>query len=217
MAVNPAVPRALSAICDKAIAQMPSERYANAGQLLGDLQAFREFRPVSISPPRWFERIGLWAHRKPRNAGLAMGIVLTVLILFTAASNTLLELYARAESGARVDMMLMGVEHDIELLKQRVVQDPTSRTARMRLAVEREAYIRALIASSALGHQPFSDDFMARYRSQSLALLVDLHVLGQVLQTSIWADKLLAQHERLGVFTDEDLVKLRRYQRAAQG
>ena len=48
--LRPGLPRDLQAILDKGMSPRPAERYASAGAMAGDLQAFLEYRPVKARP-----------------------------------------------------------------------------------------------------------------------------------------------------------------------
>ena len=56
-AVNPAIPPDLEAVCLKALARRPQDRYARAADLAGDLRAFSEGRPVTARRLNWLGRI----------------------------------------------------------------------------------------------------------------------------------------------------------------
>ncbi len=102
--VNPSCPRELSAICLKALAKDPRERYRDAGELAADLRKFREFRPVSAVHPRLIDHLANWASR---NRALAGG--LTVLLLVLALAGTAIG-YNRYQRARTVDRVFAEVE-----------------------------------------------------------------------------------------------------------
>jgi hypothetical protein len=83
--LNPAIPRSLEAICLKALAKRPEERYASARALTEDLEAFLDNRPVRAQ--RWtlllpFQRILGRRHRDVLPTGwspLLLLVGLTIL------------------------------------------------------------------------------------------------------------------------------------------
>jgi serine/threonine protein kinase len=78
-AVAPQVPRALEAICLKAMAKRPEERYAEVGLLTRDVERFVADEPVSAYRASRRERLGRWA-RRHRTAVVAGGVALALLI-----------------------------------------------------------------------------------------------------------------------------------------
>jgi predicted Zn finger-like uncharacterized protein len=84
------VPRDLEAICLKAMAKRPQERYRDCEELAEDLRRHLEGEPTLARPPRLWEQVGRWARRKPAWAALAATVVVG---FFLAAS-----LWVRAES-----------------------------------------------------------------------------------------------------------------------
>jgi serine/threonine-protein kinase len=53
---NPDIPRDLEAVCLKALAKRPEQRYATAAALAADLRAFLTGQPVSARPLTWLRR-----------------------------------------------------------------------------------------------------------------------------------------------------------------
>ena len=60
---NPRVPRPLEAVCLKAMALKPSDRYADARALADDVEHWLADEPVSVYREPWTERAARWAKR----------------------------------------------------------------------------------------------------------------------------------------------------------
>src|SRR4029078_13105161 len=75
------VPRELSAICMKALARNPVERYATARELARDLRDYREFLPISALQPTFRDRVVKWMRRHPR-AATALATFVAALLVF---------------------------------------------------------------------------------------------------------------------------------------
>jgi serine/threonine protein kinase/WD40 repeat protein len=61
--IDPAVPRELETIVQKAMTKEPSGRYATAQDLAADLRRFLADQPIRAKPPTMLERITKWARR----------------------------------------------------------------------------------------------------------------------------------------------------------
>ena len=75
-AVPGAPQRDFAAICEKAAAHNPSDRYASVDALLADLRRFLAHEPVAANPPSPWRRFRLFARRTPLTAS---GIVAAAL------------------------------------------------------------------------------------------------------------------------------------------
>ncbi len=97
---NPKVPPALEAICLKAMAFRPEDRYATASDLATDLEAYLADEPVSARAEPFGERMRRWVkrHRTLSLATLAAGFVALVAL---GLSTALLNAANEAEREAR--------------------------------------------------------------------------------------------------------------------
>jgi serine/threonine protein kinase/WD40 repeat protein len=76
--LQPRLARDLETICLKALAKIPSRRYANAGLLAEDLRHFLHQEPILARPVGRGERTWRWCRRNPAWAGLAVTLVALV-------------------------------------------------------------------------------------------------------------------------------------------
>ena len=59
--VNPAVPRELSTVVQKAMAETPGQRYATAAAMASDLQRFLDNQPALARPSSLLRRAVNWS------------------------------------------------------------------------------------------------------------------------------------------------------------
>jgi serine/threonine protein kinase/WD40 repeat protein len=85
--VNPAIPRDLVTVVQKAMDREPSRRYVTAGELADDLQRFLDDEPVKARRISRTERLARWCRRQPVMAGLLLAVL--VLLLIVAVGSTL--------------------------------------------------------------------------------------------------------------------------------
>jgi eukaryotic-like serine/threonine-protein kinase len=99
-AVEPSVSPALDAVCARAMARAPEDRYARAADLADDVERYLADEPVSVYRDPLLRRISRWARR---NRVWASAAVLSVLgILFTTVlASVLLARMAEQEYRAR--------------------------------------------------------------------------------------------------------------------
>ena len=83
------VPKSLEAVCLKAMARRPTDRYDSARAMADDIERFLADEPVAAYPDSLAGRLGRWA-RKHRAAVLAGGGVLTAIAMSLAIGVVLL-------------------------------------------------------------------------------------------------------------------------------
>src|SRR5207248_2046159 len=101
--VVPAVPRPLEAVCLKAMARPPADRYATAQALAADVERWLADEPVSAEREPAGERLRRWGRRhRALTAAAAVGLLLTAagLGLGLTAVERERRLTARAEQAA---------------------------------------------------------------------------------------------------------------------
>lgn len=74
-----AVPRDLEVICMTCLAKEPSRRYASGAELAADLHRWLRGDPILARPAGHFERLGMWARRKPALATLSAALIATAV------------------------------------------------------------------------------------------------------------------------------------------
>ena len=91
------LPRDLATIVHKAIEREPSDRYRTAEDLAEDLRRFLEDRPIAARPITAAEQLWRWCKRNPLAAGLAAGLLTTLVAGLVVVSV----LFAPALGGRR--------------------------------------------------------------------------------------------------------------------
>ena len=99
--VDPALPIELDTIVRKAIAKVPSERYATAGAMAEDLQRWLDDKPIKAKPPTVLERLAKW---RRRNSGLvAVAGAFLLLSTFALSVTTLMIWHEQRETRDALD------------------------------------------------------------------------------------------------------------------
>ncbi|WP_218575185.1 serine/threonine-protein kinase [Limnoglobus roseus] len=80
---KPNVPPALTAICHKAMALRPQDRYATALDLAGDVDRWMADEPVSVYREPWTARVTRWARRHRNLVFGSLAVLLTALVAIT--------------------------------------------------------------------------------------------------------------------------------------
>ncbi len=84
--VNPAIPRDLETVVQKAIARDPNHRYQSAGEMADDLRRFHEDRPIRARRTSGPERLWRWCQRNRAIAGLS-GAAMTLLVVVAVLAS----------------------------------------------------------------------------------------------------------------------------------
>src|SRR5262245_32475923 len=105
--VNPAVPKALEAICVKAMAHGKMERYESAQEVADEIERYLAGEPVRAYREPWSDKIGRWLrrHRRtlPRVAAAALLLLTTAGALIGWRMATLALDEARSLEQATAD------------------------------------------------------------------------------------------------------------------
>jgi serine/threonine-protein kinase len=85
---RPDTPPALDAVCRKATAPAPADRYASALDLAADVEHWLADEPVAAYPDPWAARLARWG-RRHRTAVVAAGVFLVSAVVALSASTAL--------------------------------------------------------------------------------------------------------------------------------
>jgi serine/threonine-protein kinase len=95
--VNPSIGRALDAICRKAMALEPADRYQSPSALAGDLEHWLSDQPVAAYPEPVHTRAARWVRRHRQLAGSLGALALLAVLAIVYHDRTI----SRAENKAR--------------------------------------------------------------------------------------------------------------------
>ena len=150
-AVNRGVPAALEAVCLKAMALEPAERYATPQELAGDIERWLADEPVSAYGAPWHERLAHWARRHRRGvqsavAALAVvSVVSVVAALAVHAAKQQVEQERAAEREAKNEAR-RAIDNFVNLVtEEEALNDEHVRHLRRRLLADALKYYEELI------------------------------------------------------------------------
>jgi len=148
--VKSAVPRALEAICLKAMALQPSDRYLSPRVLADDLERWLGDDPVSVYRERLPARLGRWGRRhRPLMAGVA-ALLITAVIALTV-STILIDRALKAEQQAKETAVQLAESQDQLGRSQEDLADTLVRTVKSgRLDRAEQRYLQAVAISEKL-------------------------------------------------------------------
>ncbi len=106
------LPRALAAICDRATAHNPRDRYPSADSLAADLDAFLSHRPTKALPAGPLARGSLWLRRNR----LGASITLALAILITGLTAAFIQRLALERDRA------LAAQHDADLQRDAALE-----------------------------------------------------------------------------------------------
>ncbi len=86
-AIEPKLPRPLSAVLAKAVALQPDDRYPSAGALADDIDRWRRREPVLATPPSLLRRIGRFVAHHPIASSVSVGVLIAAAIVVGTAAS----------------------------------------------------------------------------------------------------------------------------------
>jgi WD40 repeat protein/serine/threonine protein kinase len=138
-AVNPRVPRALEAICLKAMASRPEGRYASPRALADDLERWLADEAVAVYRDPLTTRLTRWG-RRHRTAAVGIGVLLVTAVAALAISTGLIssEQSRTRREFRRAERHLAAANEKAELLKW---EDYVNRIGRALLEIEADGNV----------------------------------------------------------------------------
>ena len=87
LSANPATPAALAAVCGKAMARNPDDRYPSANALAVELRRFLADEPLAAYRESLSVRVGRWVRRHRTGATVAAGILITAFVALAVSTT----------------------------------------------------------------------------------------------------------------------------------
>ena len=139
---------ALEAVCLKALAKNPDQRYRRAGDLAHDVQAWLADEPVTARRDPWRTKIARWARRhKVLVAGL--GVLVTAGLVALIITNILVG-QQRARAEANLQTALNAVErYFVQVSENRLLDEPGMQPLRRELLQSAREYCERFVQDNA--------------------------------------------------------------------
>jgi WD40 repeat protein len=135
---NPAVPRDLETICQRAMAKDPADRFATAGAFGEELRRWLADETLTIRPPTRWEHLRRWARRNRLVATLAtagVALIVAVMVLcwvYVAAVNLRDQLLAEAkQKHAEVEARMLDVQEQKAEVETRMLLEKARRRSQL--------------------------------------------------------------------------------------
>jgi tetratricopeptide (TPR) repeat protein len=162
--VNGAVPAALDAICRKAMALRPEERYASALGLAEDVEHWLGDEPVTAYAEPAGARLRRWMRKRPRRVTAAWVLLLAAVVGLTVGAVLLEHSKRQAEDSYKIARQ--GVNHFLREVGEDVLLDePGMQPLRKSLLTEALNYHEGFLKirpDDPEGRQQFAETFRLR-------------------------------------------------------
>jgi serine/threonine-protein kinase len=149
--VKPAVPAALDAVCRKAMALRPSDRYPTARALADDVEHWLADEPVTAYRDPLLARLARWARRHRPLVAAAAALLVTAVAALAVSTVLISREQARTEAQRRLadanfQTALRAVNDMLtEVAEEQLVYEPRMEEKRRRLLEEAEHYYEAFL------------------------------------------------------------------------
>ncbi|MFO0841905.1 MAG: protein kinase [Gemmataceae bacterium] len=136
---NRAVPPPLDAVCRKAMALRPADRYGSPLELAKDLEAWLADEPVAAYPEPWGARLRRWARKRPGQVSGAVVLLMAAVVGLTLGTFLLERSKRKAEDSYLIAKE--GVHRFLDKVSEDVLlEEPATRPLRYSLLVD-AAYV----------------------------------------------------------------------------
>ena len=137
--VNPKVPRALEAVCLKAMALEPGDRYPTVAELAADVERYLADQPVQAYPEPLAARAGRWLRRRKRLVAAAAALVLVAGLALAGHAARLAREKAHTEAALvqldqQFTMTRTALNKLLRVAAERIASYPNSTPLRSELA-----------------------------------------------------------------------------------
>ena len=185
--IDKSIPEELETILLKAMAKLPAERYASAGNLADDLKRFLEHRPILAKRPSMVDHARKWVRRHPSVAWatvVVLGISVVALGISTALVSRQQALTQAAlerekdraqEARQRFDIARRSADELIEVAEGELANIYPLETVRQRLLETALAYYQEFIEMRK--EDPAAQTELAATRDRVRKILADLAVI----------------------------------------
>ena len=187
--IDRTVPAELETIVLKAVAKVPAERYATAGEMAADLRRFLDGRPIQARRPTLFDRGKKWVRRHPGVIATAVLLLAVGVIGLGASTARVVQEQARtrealeqekkraAEADQRFELARRSADKMIEIGEEELQDQfhPGVQTARRRLLEAALEYYQEFI--DLRRNDPTAQAELAATRDRVRTILNDLATL----------------------------------------
>jgi len=141
-ALNADVPKALDAVCVKALAKDPEQRYASATELADEIQRWLADEPVRARPEPWTQRLARCARRHRTLVTTASALLVMAVAALTVSTFLINQQRSRAE--ANLQKALEAVEtYYVQVSENRLLDEPGMQPLRADLLHDAERFCEA--------------------------------------------------------------------------
>jgi serine/threonine-protein kinase len=153
-------PRALEAVCLKALAKEPARRYGTAGELAGEVRHWLAGEPVAAYPEPWPARLARWARRHQPLVAAAAALLLTAVAALAVGiglinrekERTALALASESQALAAESQARRRTREALDAMSSQVIEDWLARRSQL------EPAQRAFLEKALAYYEAFADE-----------------------------------------------------------